>query len=727
MNKNNKSNKSNKKKRSNRFIKTVKNKFKLIPKGCPITLTPFQQKYIKKINESKKNKISNNQLKLKFTKEITKSFAPDAIKPYNDYYTYINNEWLNESHRTEAQKYIIQVDDFRLVQDRVFIQLYHIINNYTKTNTHHAKMMKNYFHSVLKMNPINESKQLAKEAVEFVDKSLQNGNVWQLLGNMNKNTMINSSAPFSWDVTADEKEPTKFRSFIGGHAFELIDINVYYDDGTDVAYKTSVRNKFFKTCKEIFNTCLGENDLDGKDVYDVEVEIFNTFGCTDITKNPQDYNRVTKEDANKKYGFDWCELSKTIGFKTPPSFFITSNLNYLKCASDLLTKNWQTKKWRTYWIFLMLKRITRITAKWETIIYDFWGKYQRGQEKLNTDPAVSAVLYMTLPFNKFLSDMYVKEYENPQAIKYTKVMCDDLKLVYREILKRNNWLSKKSKDYALYKLEKFNFVIGSHKVPFDDPQLSYTSNLNNNMMLFNDWRVKKLISLDGHKYVDLPLVDWTEYPVKMIGSQPYIVNASYTPTQNTIFINLGYIQKPFIDMDERGIEYNLAGIGNTIAHEMSHGFDDTGSKYGADGKLFDWWSPEDKKKFKAIQKDVTEQYELFAKRDGIKYDAAAAIGENMADISGLQIISMYLRNFQIFHKDVTMISKLSFEVFFTWFAVSQRQKLNKKALALQLKTNPHPPDKYRCNIPLSRLPMFRKLLNVKKGDDMWWHNINSVW
>jgi len=720
---------NNKTVKKNRYRKkNYTNKFKLIPKNCPITLHPFQKKYIKSVNKSIKTKLSNEQLKKKFTNEITKSFTPVSIKPYNDFYTYINHNWLQKSHLTKAQKYIIQVDDFRLIQDKVYLELYFIIKKEIKEKTKSAHLMKNYFQSVLNMNPISYSKKLSLEAVDYVDICLKKGNLWEFLGKINSNRMLNQSAPFAWDIAADEKEPTIFRSYINAHRFELVDINVYFDDGTDVKYKENIRHKYYQTCKQIFDTCLGKNnDLNPRDVFDTEVEIFNTFGCTDITKKDNSYNRVYKEDSIKLYGFNWEELCKSIGFKKTPPFFITNNLNYLKCCSDLMREKWTSKKWRTYWIFILLKRIVRITTKWERIVYDFYGKFQRGQEELNTDKAVSSVSYMTLPFNKFLSTKYVENYENPQAIKYTHVLCNDLKLTFREILKRNSWLSKKSKDYALYKLEKFKFVIGSHKDQLNDPELNYNLNLNHNMILFNNFFTNRLVSLEGKPYINLPLVDWTEYPVKMIGSQPYIVNASYTPTQNTIYINLGYIQKPFIDMDSRGIEYNLAGIGDTIAHEMSHGFDDMGSKYGADGKLFDWWGEEDKKKFKSIQNDVTKQYELFAKRDGLKYDASAAIGENMADISGIQIISMYLRNYQIYKKYITEISKLSFEVFFTWFAVSQRQKLNKKAMDLQLKTNPHPPDQYRCNVPLSRLPMFRDLYNVKKGNGMWWHNINSVW
>jgi predicted metalloendopeptidase len=241
------------------------------------------------------------------------------------------------------------------------------------------------------------------------------------------------------------------------------------------------------------------------------------------------------------------------------------------------------------------------------------------------------------------------------------------------------------------------------------------------------WRHEKFIELEGKHVIDIPYMDWTQYPVKMTGTQAYIVNASYTPSKNAIYINLGYIQKPFVDLDERGIEYNLAHLGFTIGHEMSHGFDDMGSKYGADGKLFDWWTEKDKKHYKKIQNDVLKQYEEFAARDGIKFDAAISLGEDLADISGIAICDEYLRDFQNNNQDLIPIKALSYEGFYTYFAFQQKQLVGKKAIAAQLKTNPHPLDKYRCNVPLSRSDIFRALYNVKKGDGMWWHNTNTVW
>jgi len=168
--------------------------------------------------------------------------------------------------------------------------------------------------------------------------------------------------------------------------------------------------------------------------------------------------------------------------------------------------------------------------------------------------------------------------------------------------------------------------------------------------------------------------------------------------KNGINIPLAYIQKPFIDLDERGVEYNLTMFGFTISHERSHALDD-------------WCS----------------QYETFASYDGIKFDAWPSIGDDLADISGITICREYLREFQLKNEDILPIQRLSFEAFFVYFAIQSRQQISKKAIIAQLKTNPHPLDKYRCNVPLSRIPTFRTIFNIKKGDKMWWHSTNRVW
>jgi predicted metalloendopeptidase len=125
--------------------------------------------------------------------------------------------------------------------------------------------------------------------------------------------------------------------------------------------------------------------------------------------------------------------------------------------------------------------------------------------------------------------------------------------------------------------------------------------------------------------------------------------------------------------------------------------------------------------------DVVKQYEEFARRDGITFDASIASGENLADISGLAIIEEYLMDNQVVNDEITRVKKLNLAKFYMNLAIQARQKLSKEAIKAQLKMNPHPLDKYRVNCPLSRLPLFRTIFDIKKGDGMWWHNTDTIW
>ena len=616
-----------------------------------------------------------------------------------------------------------------MAQDKVYHELNDIILEYIKSHDDKlAKNMKNFYDSIISMNSKENTKKLAKESVELVDNVIKEGNPWKMLALINSDEMIASDAPFIWSMNPDAKNSKIFVSCIDGHQFSILDFNVYNEDGRDVEYKKKYIQAFHAANKELFQTLLGDNNFNHQDIFDVELEIYNAMNCIEVTSKIEEYyNKVSSEEAFKKYGFDWKEFAKELGFQKVPSSFITSSLNYLKCGSELLIKNWNSPKWRTYWVWIYLKRLARITKGWEKINYEFNGKFERGQEKINKSDAVGAALYMSLPFNTFLTNKYCDKYLNPSAVQYVKTMCEDLRQVFIRIIKRNSWLSPSTKKYALVKLHNFNFTIGKPAHMINDPELDYTTNLYDNLVKLMHWRHMEFVHLQGKTIIDMPMMDWTQYPVKMVGSQAYIVNASYTPSDNGIYINAGYIQKPFVDLDERGIEYNLAHIGFTIGHEMSHSLDDLGSQYDYKGNLHNWWTPQDKKKYQAIQADVIKQYEEYAARDGIVFDASIGVGEDLADISGMAICNEYLRDFQEKNNDIVPIRYLSFEAFCVYYAFQEKQKVGKKALAAQLKTNPHPLDKYRTNVPLSRSDIFRAIYNVKKGDGMWWHNTNTVW
>lgn len=367
----------------------------------------------------------------------------------------------------------------------------------------------------------------------------------------------------------------------------------------------------------------------------------------------------------------------------------------------------------------------RFDNKLRPLYYDFNGKFLHGQPNI-VPGAIYPIIGLSLTFNTLLTNEYVKRNYDENKVQYVRNMGKDLITVFKRIIGRNTWLSPKTKKYALLKLEHLKLEIAQPRDLRYDPLLDYShDDAWGNLEKICFWKTKKYVGLEGKDVIDIPLMDWNTF--KLIGKQAYIVNAFYTPTENSIYIPLAYLQKPFIDLDERGIEYNLAHVGYTLTHEMSHSLDETGSKYDHNGNLHNWWTKEDKIKYKRIIKDIIKQYEVFAAYDKIEFDAEIGIGEDMADISGLAICEEYLRDFQMKNSDIVPIASLSFQAFFVYFAFQQRQHVYKKAFEAQLKTNPHPMDKYRTNVPLSRMELFRSLYNVKKGDKMWWHSTSTIW
>lgn len=670
-------------------------------------------------------------------KRFNTPFTPSKILPNDDFYTYINYRWLKDTRQNMDNNqvsdiYFVQIDDFRLVQDKVYKELMEIVKEYIKShNTKEAKLLKNVYTSFLNLDTTSMKGHIATMIKEY-DYSVAKDNVWEFMAKINKNEVVNWSCPINWKMMPDDKDSTIFRNYISFPQLSLYDYLLYLDENPadkpeQKIYRKLVKRKYLNYIKEIFDSCLGKgHGLNPHDVFEVEYDMLTAMGCNSIKKESKDYyNVVKREEALEKYGFDWEQFSHFLGYKKAPDFFICDSLNYLLCISELLKENWKTQKWKSFWFYIYLKQMIRFDRKTRLLYYEFNGKFLHGQPNM-VPSDIYPVIGLTVTFNTLLTKEYVKRNYDVNKVQYVKNMGKDLISVYKRIIKRNTWLSPKTKKYALLKLDHLKLEIAQPKELRDDPLLDYTPNdAWGNLEKVCNWRTKKYVELEGRDVIDIPLVDWNTF--KLIGKQAYIVNAFYTPTENGIYIPLAYLQKPFIDLDERGIEYNLAHVGYTLTHEMSHSLDETGSKYDHKGNLHNWWTKEDKIKYKKIIKDIIKQYEVFAAYDKIEFDAEIGIGEDMADISGLAICEEYLRDFQMKNSDIVPIASLSFQAFFVYFAFQQRQHIYKKAFEAQLKTNPHPMDKYRTNVPLSRMELFRSLYNVKKGDKMWWHSTSTIW
>ena len=681
-----------------------------------------------------KAQTKNKDVEKQLVNAIKSTFSPSNVRPNSDFYTYINFIWLNMMQKQENKtdkKYYSQIDEFRTTQDKVYKELNVLVKQYiSKNKTARATELKNVYYSFYNMKEDPIKKHISAFS-QIYEEQMQKNNMWDFLALINKNEVISWGSPIVWSVLPDDRQAHTFRNMISPPQLTLYDFNLYMDDLGQTAqyikYKKYIKGRYLQYIQTIFDTTLPKNHgLKAEDVLQVELDIYAALSCYKLKENNIDYyNKVSTEESLPKYGFDWAQFCKCMGYKKEPDFYICTSLNYLACISETLKKEWTSPKWKSYWYYIFLRQIIRFHKSWRLIYYEFNDKLLSGMQ-VPFPPEVIAIIGLSFTFNTLLAEEYISSFKNEANIQYTKNMGKDLLAVFRRRLERHKWFDEHTKKQALLKIDKINLIIGRPDVLRYDPLLNYSyDDVWSNVSKITQWKIQKYLNLEGKDVIDIPFIDWKNF--KLIGKQPYIVNAFYTPTENSIYIPLAYLQKPFIDLEERGIEYNLARIGYTLAHEMSHSLDESGSKYDYKGNLTNWASAKDLAKITSIKNDITKQYEVFAKRDGIIFDASIAIGENMADIAGLAICEEYLRDFQDKNQDIIPIKDLSFQAFFVYIAVTNRQHIYKAAIKSQLKVNPHPLDKYRVNVPLSRLELFRSIYNVKKGDDMYWPSTSTVW
>ncbi|MFD0365978.1 M13 family metallopeptidase [Nocardia sp. GCM10030253] len=336
--------------------------------------------------------------------------------------------------------------------------------------------------------------------------------------------------------------------------------------------------------------------------------------------------------------------------------------------------------------------------------FDFVGRVLSG---LDERPELwkSAVGVVDDNLGDQLGKLYVAKHFPPDAKDRAKEMVADLMAAYKENFTHSTWMSQPTREASIVKLDKIETRIG-YPDKFDDYSgLTITrGKLIESLRAVNTFESKKAFNRLGTP------VDKAEW-----GMSPQTVNAYYSPTNNQITFPAAYLQPPFFDKDATAA-VNYGAVGATIGHEIGHGFDDQGSKYDADGNRRDWWTPEDLAAFEAKTKQLIDQYNPLVP-EGLdpKYhvDGALTVGENLADLRGLQIA---LEAYRIAAKREG--KEPDFQQMFFSHARSWREKQTEEATINQLQDT-HSPNEFRCNQVMRNLAEFYNAFGVKEGDKLF--------
>lgn len=697
---------------------------------------------IKEIINTSQNKLDNDRFNnLIYGFDIEKYMSANLEK--NDYYTFVNQIWLDEQKKKNEKemKYLSQIDDFKVTQNNVLYDIYDIVENYTNNNKNIISLeLKNFKQSADKFNSIKSSKFYLKKIINTIDEIRKNKqNLWKLLALINKNEVINPYAPFEWKKDKDIKGTEEYIDYIYPHNFVIFDLSSYDDSSsTDKKiYQKRYKKFFINYLEELFKTTMpNDKTLSTNDVFEIGQDFFRLMEESkekNLKENKEYYTKLTREESIEKYEFNWTEYSKELGYKEediPKSFYVV-NPSYFESCTKILLNEWNSEKWRSYWVWLVARYVIRYTDKWEQIFFRFNATMQGLFSSFRDSKNASTAALCIFGFGSLLNNEYIDYAYNENNIVYATNMANNLKQILINKIRRNSWLDKKTKEYAEFKVEKISINIGSKKINEDFNKILPLLNYNPDELLENldkilDWRHKLYINNRLDIIDTLAVLDFRKYPAKIVSNSSFLVNAMYIPSNNSINVTTSYLQKPFINLDEEGTEYNLGYIGWTIAHELTHSLDNIGRLYDHNGDLNEWWSKKDIKRYKKIQQEIIKNYELFAKYDKINIDFSSTINEDIADINGLNLCEEYLRDYCLANKWTGVVALYHFKIFYLYFAYHMRQQIEKQSLQYSLFSNPHPLSKYRTNAPLSRSQFFRHVFGIKKGDKMYSDNKTDV-
>jgi putative endopeptidase len=307
-----------------------------------------------------------------------------------------------------------------------------------------------------------------------------------------------------------------------------------------------------------------------------------------------------------------------------------------------------------------------------------------------------------------LGKLYVKEHFPPEAKRKMDMMVSELFAAYAERIRKLDWMSAATKKKALQKLRAMNRKIGYPKrwrsyaglrVRPDD----YFGNVERS----HEWEHRRNMRKIGKR------VDREEWYMT-----PQTVNAYFAPTMNEIVFPAAILQAPFFS-PEADDAVNYGATGMTIGHELTHSFDDSGSKFDKRGNIREWWTKADAKRFKAKARVVEKQYGRYEALPGIPVNGKLTLGETIADLGGVAIAyDAYQKH--LAKNGRTVIEGFTPEQrFFLGYAQGERDHSRAEYLKTITAVDPHPPHDIRTNGTLTNLPEFYQAFNVRPGDRLY--------
>ncbi|WP_226468771.1 M13 family metallopeptidase [Luteimonas panaciterrae] len=417
------------------------------------------------------------------------------------------------------------------------------------------------------------------------------------------------------------------------------------------------------------------------------------------------YNPVTLADADKLTpNFPWTKFFEAQGVAAPAKFSLAIPAFHEEVSKAIADTAPAT--WRAYLRFHTVDAASPyLSDAFVQENYNFYGKTLNGQKEIQ--PRWKRVLHtIEDEAGEAFGQLYVKVAFSPDAKAKMETLVGNLRTALKARIENLKWMSDETKKKAIAKWETFTPKIGYPDKWRDWAGL--TTNRDSylgNVLAANEFNYKWELSKIGKP------VDKTEW-----GMTPQTVNAYYNPQQNEIVFPAAILQPPFFDL-KADDALNYGGIGAVIGHEMTHGYDDQGSRFGPSGNFENWWTKADSDGFSALTDKLVKQFDGYD-AGGQHVNGKLTLGENIADLGGIATAYDAMKKATDGQPDPKTDGLTRDQRFFLNWATVWRTKYTPENLKVRLTTDPHAPATFRAIGAPSNMPAFAAAFQCKAGDAM---------
>jgi predicted metalloendopeptidase len=636
---------------------------------------------------------------------IDQQYIDSSVRAQDDFFQHLNGEWLK---KTEIPADKARWGSFNKLADDALPQLRGIIEGLQAKKGLQGDEQKI---AALYASYMNEA-QLEKAGVKPLA-----GELSRIRGIKDKKALpaliahFNQSgvpAPYGVYVSQDARNSTQYAAHMGQSGLGLPDRDYYLKK--DDARLAEVLAKYEQHVSKIL-ALAGNKDAAAKAKAIVALETAMAEAQWTKVQNRDPVKRYNKMEiaqlAELAPGYDWKAALGAVGIASKTDTIIVGQPSYLTAFAKLVDST-PLATWQAYFEWQLLRDASPYLSKaFDEANFAFYGTVLSGvtEQEPRWKRGVGVV---EGSIGEGLGKLYVAQYFPAERKARMDELVKNVLAAYKQSVDGLDWMSPETRKQAQDKLAKFTPKIGYPNKWRDYSKLQFTAgNLIGNLQRAAEFSYQYNLNKLGKP------IDKEEW-----GMTPQTVNAYYRPTANEIVFPAAILQAPFFDM-RADDAVNYGAIGAVIGHEISHGFDDSGSQFDGDGNLRDWWTKEDRANFKVKGDAMVKQYAAYSPLPGYQVNGELTLGENIADNSGLAIAYKAYK-ISLKGKEAPVIDGLTGDQrFFMGFGQVWRSKTRDAEQIKRIKTDPHAPGQFRANGTVVNQPGFYEAFGVKEGDKMY--------